>query len=110
MTDEDAKKIANEVVLALEKRGVVRDESDVIYSRMGQTLKGYYSAKSDTEITDVLEKLKSEKYFEILPLYYGEGATIEELADKFSVDVSTIKRQKKRLCLMFNRYDSKEHR
>lgn len=107
MTDDDAKKVAretaNEVLIALKREGFLRDESDIIYSEASQTLRGYYSAKTDDKISGALDELRGEPYFEILPMYYCDGMTIEAIAEELDVAVSTVKRQKKRLCLAIAR-------
>ena len=42
--------------------------------------------------------MKDDDYFDIIPLYYFTGNTIEHIASGYDVDISTITRNKKRLC------------
>lgn len=103
MCDDEVKRIArqtaDEVIMSLRREGFLKDESDITYSEASQTLRGYYSAKTDDKISGVLDKLRGEPYFGILPMYYCDGMTIEAIAEELDVAVSTVKRQKKRLCL-----------
>lgn len=44
-----------------------------------------------------LADLENEKYFEIIPMKYFEKRTLEDIAETLNIDVSTVKRNKKRL-------------
>ena len=61
---------------------------------------GYYDGGAkDTAITYAIQAKRFDPYFRIIPLYYGEGKKISEIAEILCVDDSTIARNKKRLCL-----------
>ena len=44
-----------------------------------------------------LSSIEEEKYKEIIPLIYFEKLRMEDVAEKFSVDTSTIKRNRNKL-------------
>lgn len=48
-------------------------------------------------IDDALDKLKDDKYFDVIPMKYFEGKTYEEIATIMEKDVSTISRNRNRL-------------
>lgn len=59
------------------------------------------SIKVTRNFIDVINReintLRSEKYFDIIPMKYFEGKTRDEIADYFNCDVKTITRQKNQL-------------
>lgn len=48
-------------------------------------------------IDDALEEIKSDKYYDVIPMIYFEGCTLEYVADKFGVDEKTIRRRRSKL-------------
>lgn len=49
------------------------------------------------QIDEALSKIKNDRYYEILPMYYFEHNTLEKIADIYDIDVSTVGRNKSRL-------------
>lgn len=88
------------IAKALGKRKCIKESSRVRYAEVSSILFNYYrDGMEDDTIAQALSELRSDGYYEILPLYYSEEMTIEALAEKYGVDISTIVRNKKRLCL-----------
>lgn len=48
-------------------------------------------------INSVLSKIQTDKYYEIITLKYFQNKTLEEIAEYFECETSTITRNKKRL-------------
>ena len=48
-------------------------------------------------VKDALRKIADNKWYEIIPMYYFKGQTIEEIAEELNCSVSTINYQKKKL-------------
>lgn len=46
---------------------------------------------------EALETVKDDMYYELIPMRYFEGATLEDIAEYFDCDVSTVSRNKNRL-------------
>ena len=94
-----------ETIRQLKADGLLRSVADREYKAAGEALRQYYrDGEKKEDIRDALEELKRDKYFKILPLYYSYGYTIEEIAETFDVEFSTISRNKKRLSLeVYNR-------
>lgn len=89
-----------ETVLELKKAGLLKSVSDQAYREASEMLRKYYrEGEDDPGIKLEIEKLKDDKYIKVIPLYYAMGYTIEEIAEDYGVEVSTISRNKKRLSL-----------
>ena len=100
MTREEIRQVVNECLNELEKRRIIKDMRAVVYEEMNQRLFAYYQGgANDPEVTAAIEDLDGDLYLGILPYYYRDRYTIEQIADLMAVDVSTIVRNKKRLCI-----------
>lgn len=103
MNERDKKYIAEIVrmtVAELQRAGMLKDSNASAYTEANEILRHYYdSGEKDEAVRGALAKLERDQYAKILPLYYGYGYTIDEIADDFGVETSTISRNKKRLCL-----------
>lgn len=53
--------------------------------------------KSDPELHSILKQLSDDEYIDVIFLLYRDNVTIERVAEIFDRDISTIKRNKKRL-------------
>mgnify|MGYP003465036329 CR=1 FL=1 len=51
------------------------------------------------KLKTALEVFRNDMYIDIINLYYRDGETIERIAEELDVDISTVTRNKKRLCL-----------
>ena len=56
-----------------------------------------YFEKTMELIDNTLETVKSDKYYRIIELKYFNKKNLNEIAEEFQVDISTIKRNKNRL-------------
>lgn len=94
------KLIVQETIRELKKNGMLRSASDIAYSEATAVLRSYYKdGETDKTVERALNEVKDDPYFKIVPLYFSYGYTIEEIAEAFHADTSTISRNKKRLCL-----------
>ena len=100
-SDNAVKRIVMLTVKELQNRKLLKDVESAAYTEMSEQLLSYYSpfGKKDDALTNVLEQMKNDKYFHILTMFYKSKYTVEEIAEIIDVDVSTISRNKKRLCL-----------
>lgn len=104
MTDEEIKHFikltVKESVKEYKKNGLLKDNSAAAYSDAAEILASYYrNNKADTSITYAIQAQRFDPYYRIIPLYFEQGKTIEQIAGVLGVDVSTVIRNKKRLCL-----------
>lgn len=86
-------------VAALWRTGAIKMD-DAKYADISYMLQDYYqNGQAVPKIEAALERVKHDEYFDIIPLYYGDGLNIADIAKVRGCDVSTIVRNKKRLCL-----------
>lgn len=87
-------------IAELQRAGMLKEVKDNAYSEADKTLRRYYEkGESDPAVKAALATLEDDRYFKIIPLFYGFGYTIDEIADGMEVEASTVSRNKKRLCL-----------
>lgn len=104
MIDEDTKRYIDaairETIEAYKRGGILKDSKEIAYSESSKILSEYYrDGMKDENITKALEEIFDDRYFEIIPQYFLKHLTIEQIAEAYNVDVSTIVRNKKRLCI-----------
>ena len=108
MTDEEIKAYINEtaerVVRELRSQGLTKEEDDANYKDISEMLREYYrDGEKDTQIRYALQSIRFEPYFRILEKYYRDGEKMDTIAADFEVDISTIFRKKRELCLKIYR-------
>lgn len=59
----------------------------------------YFSGKGGTDTAKCLAQLAGDPYIEIISALYRDHLTMEKTAERMGKDVSTIKRNKKRLIM-----------
>lgn len=97
---DEVKNIVAETIRQLKREGLLKSASDITYHEISARLRQYYKdGETDPEVTEALGRLAEDDYFNILPLYFRYGYTIEGVAETFGVEVSTIVRNKKRISL-----------
>ena len=100
LIDQKIEFIVNRTVEELQKRGMIKSSDVIMYNDACQILTEYYaSGASENSITYAIQSQRFDPYFSVIPLYFEEGRTLEAIAEALGVDVSTIVRNKKRLCL-----------
>lgn len=97
--DLAAKESASETVRALRSAGALKDQRSIIHKRISTKLTEFYKHdQSDENMKRALKCISEDEYFDIIPLFYYVGNTIEHIASAYDVDLSTITRNKRRLC------------
>lgn len=100
LTPEVVRKIVAATVEELRRCGALRSFADLAYTEILSVLSAYYGCgETDGEITEALKSIESDAYYKIIPLNFRYGYSLERIAELYGVDVSTIKRNKKRLCI-----------
>ena len=98
MTEDNIKSVVKETLNQLLNGNMINYGDTVIVNHIAELLKAHYN-KPDPLITQALDSLKSDYYYGVLEDYYGKGLTLERLSEKYNADISTIMRNKKRLCI-----------
>ena len=98
-----------ETIDMLVASGYLRLPESETYKVASDMLKSYYAAidsgdKPDPLITEALNAFHTDDYFQIIPMYYQDLETNEGIAAAYNCDVSTITRNKRRLCLLIHNY------
>lgn len=100
MKRAEVKQIVKDTIDELKRGGYLRTESEMIYTDMAVMLSAYYSGgQNDEAITSALRTVETDHYYKVIPLYYSYNYTIQRIAELYGVEISTIVRNKKRLCI-----------
>ena len=104
MTDKEIKTYIDaairQTVEAYKREGLLIDSKGAAYSDAAEMIAKYYEdGKTDNAITYAIQAQRFDPYFRIVTMYYEEGRTIAEIAEALGVDISTVVRNKRRLCL-----------
>lgn len=93
--------MARTVAYTLQQLQKEQERQDrAVYEDASEILESYFWSKDkDEEVRKALEELRRDEYYDIIPMYYGDHFTIDYIAGKLNASVSTITRNKKRLCL-----------
>lgn len=104
MTDQEVLKYIDtaieRTISEYKRSGMLKDLEDVSYSEACAVLKDYFDNGQDNQVIKyAIQTQRFDPYFRIIPRYFEDRETIEGIADEMGVDISTIVRNKKRLCL-----------
>lgn len=98
--EKDIEKVFSVCINTLKKQHLLRRTSDAIYDDVSKRLYAYYkNGEKDRKIKRALQDFKDDLYICVIPFYYKDGYTIENIAEMMNIDTSTVVRNKKRLCL-----------
>lgn len=98
MTAEEVREIIKMTLDELEQRDLLKtDDYKHMLKVVGVKLNEFFKGTKDPKLSYTLKQLSDDSYIDIIFLQYRDGKTIEWIAEYLSVDVSTVKRNKKRL-------------
>lgn len=97
--NELIKEVVRETIAELKRSGMLKNQNEVAYSEISATLRAFYRADKPQNIKAALKEIESDPYYEIIPLYFQQDFTNEKIAEILDVEISTVVRNKKRLCL-----------
>ncbi len=100
MLDEfKVKQIIKMTIQEMTRQHLLQDAESAAYKEISERLNAYYIGHHDDDLQAVLEEMENDRYFSIITMFYFEGFTVEKIAEQLDVDVRTVSRNKKRLCL-----------
>lgn len=104
MTEEERaaliRQTVRETMEELKREGLLKDAQSAAYSDAIELLRQYYrDGKRDAAITYAIRGLRFDPYYAIIEQYFERRRTNEQIAERMGVELSTIVRNKKRLCL-----------
>ena len=98
MTPEEIREVVRITLDELEQRKYTN-----VHKKVSDKLTAFFNNdEGSTDVFKALLKLANDPYLDIIYSHYRDGLTLETIADKLEKDVSTIKRNKKRLILKIN--------
>lgn len=106
MNKEQVRAVVRETIAELLRTGVLaKYDSSAAYTEVVARLRDFYAnGETDAEIKQALQSIDGDPYARLIPLYFSYQYTNEKLAAYYNVEVSTISRNKRRLCLLI--YDA----
>ena len=98
-----------ETIAEMRKMGFLNRDERQAYKSVSRKLDAHFEAISegedgDPDITEALDSLIDDDYFPVLLYYYEDRMTVEQIAEAYDCEVSTITRNKKRLCLLIDQF------
>lgn len=101
MTPEQVREVVRITLDELTKRKLLKsDDYYTVLRSVEVSLYKFFENKDKiTGVSYALNTLSDDPYIDVIFLQYRDGKTLEWIAEYMGVDVSTIKRNKKRLIL-----------
>lgn len=101
MTPEQIKEVVSITLDELIARRLISTEKyQFILRVMDKKLYAFFDNKGDgTNILYALRQLSDDPYIDVIYLQYRERQTLERIAEYMEKDISTVKRNKKRLII-----------
>jgi DNA-directed RNA polymerase specialized sigma24 family protein len=101
MDDAEIRRIVRLTIQELKQKKLLFDDEQRAYKTISQRLQRFYSpiGYADDDLKSALDELKQDRYRPVLWMFYSEGLSNEAIAEPLGVDVRTVTRNKKRLCL-----------
>lgn len=86
-------------IAELRNDGAIKEDSDVIYSKVSNMLYEFFAGKKIKGMTDALKRIEDDHMGAIIPMFYRDRQTVSSIASTLNMDDRTVTRNKKRLCL-----------
>lgn len=104
MAEEEIRQLIAQTVkqsiLEFKRSGLLKDPDSAAYTDATEMLSNYYNSdKTDQALTYALQGLRFDPYFKIIPMYFEDKMTVEAISEELGVDMRTVYRNKKRLCV-----------
>lgn len=97
MDRKEVQSIILATISELRRQGMLKDEYEIIRKTSEPQIRQFFVKKNNDRVKNFLIEYSDDPYIDILYLHYRDNATLERIAECMSKDVSTIKRNKKRL-------------
>lgn len=99
MDSVEVQKIVRMTIKELKRQGMIKANYVTVLKEVEPVLREYFRTKGNKQIEYFLRDRSDDTYIDILYLHYRDNITIERIAEVLEKDVSTIKRNKKRLIM-----------
>lgn len=98
----DKTEVQNVVMMTineLRKQGMLKDLYSVVLRDIEPVIKEYFRKKDNKILSEFFRLYSDDQYIDIIYLHYRDNITMESIANILDKDISTIKRNKKRLII-----------
>lgn len=99
MEKEEVQKIIMMTINELKRQGMLKDTYSIVLKEIEPVIKEYFCKKNSKKIEKFFNSYSDDPYIDIIYLHYRDQINIEQISDILGKDVSTIKRNKKRLIM-----------
>lgn len=99
MDSVEVQEIVRMTIKELKRQGMIKTNYVTVLKEVEPVLREYFRTKGNKQIEYFLRDRSDDTYIDILYLHYRDNITIERIAEVLDKDVSTIKRNKKRLIM-----------
>lgn len=109
MTREEVEEIIQITLSELVRKKLLKDPEAIVYKLISHRLFQHWmpAANPDLQLEEVLKELEDDPYIYAILLFYRDRCTVETIAERMGVDVRTVSRNKKRLCIeIFKRLET----
>lgn len=99
MTPEQIREVVKITLDELTTRKLIKDDYQSVLRVVETHLKNYFNNQTCkvAGVSHALRTLSDDEYIDIIYLHYRDELTLESIAEYYDKEVSTIKRNKKRL-------------
>ena len=98
MNEVEIKTVVQNTINEMLRNSMIKYSDVIIYETISERLKEHF-IKPDIDIAYALEQIKDNYYYSVISDYYKDNMTLEQIAEEYDVEVSTIVRNKKALCM-----------
>ena len=105
MSKDEIQDIIRMTINELKCQGLLveKESYNEALEKVEPVLREYFTRKNNKKIESFLVEHSDDTYIDIIYLHYRDGITIGRMADILDKDISTIKRNKKRLIKSINK-------
>ena len=104
MDGNEVQKIVIATIAELRRQGLLKDKYDTVRKEVEPQIRSFFLNKNSENIRKFLIDYSDDMYIDIIYLHYRDNVTLERIAECMSKDVSTVKRNKKRLLTLLYEY------
>ena len=91
--------IVMQTIKELRRQGLLKDDYSAVLNEVEPVLRLYFDKRHNRSIEQFLYEYSADQYIDIIYLHYRDNIAMERIAEVMGKDVSTIKRNKKRLIM-----------
>ncbi|MBO5921766.1 MAG: hypothetical protein J6S92_13655 [Oscillospiraceae bacterium] len=101
MTREEVSEVVQTTLSYLLRQKMLKKPDEIVYRMISERLFQHWmpATNPDLKLERILKELDADPYIFAVLLFYRDRCTVETIAERMGVDVRTVSRNKKRLCI-----------